>query len=154
MELTLERKWRKDTYTIGILYINGKRFCETCEDQDRNLYQGMGVDEIQRRKVYGETAIPYGRYRISMRRKSPKYSKKKQYEKCDGYVPYVRDVPGFSAILIHIGNTAKDSCGCILVGENKVKGQVVNSTATFWKLYDILKEADMRNEEIWLSVSK
>lgn len=154
MELTLDRKWRKDKYSIGVLYIDGKRFCETCEDKDRNLYQGMDPEEIRRIKVYGETAIPFGRYRISMRRKSPKYSQKKQYAKCEGYVPYLRDVPGFSGILIHIGNWPQDSCGCILVGENKVKGGVVNSTLWFWKLYDILKAADDRGEEIWITITK
>lgn len=154
MELTLDRKYRKENYSIGKLYINGQYFCDTCEDKDRDLYQGMEAEWIKEKKVYGETAIPFGRYRISMRRKSPKYSQKKQYEKCEGYVPYLRDVPGFSGILIHIGNYAKDSCGCILVGENKVKGGVVNSTLWFWKLYDILKEADERGEEIWITIKK
>ena len=154
MELTLYRKYRKDTYTIGKLYVNGKYFCETVEDKDRDLYQAMSLEEIQRIKVYGETAIPYGRYRISMKRKSPKYSEKKQYAKCKGYVPYLRDVPGFSGVLIHIGNWPTDSCGCILPGENKVKGGVVNSTTWFWKLYDLLKAADERGEEIWLTIQK
>lgn len=154
MELTLDRKWRKDTYSIGRLFINGQFFSNTIEDKDRNLYQGMALEEIKRIKVYGETAIPYGRYRISMKRKSPKYSQKKQYEKCGGYLPYLRDVPGFSGVLIHIGNWASDSAGCILVGENKVKGGVVNSTLWFWKLYDILKAADDRGEEIWITITK
>lgn len=152
MNITLYRKWKKDTYTIGQLYVDGKYFCNTIEDKDRNLYQGMSEDEIRRIKVYGETAIPYGRYRISMHRKSPKYSKKKAYAKCEGYVPYLRNVPGFDGILIHIGNWASDSCGCILVGENKVKGGVVNSTVWFWKLYDMMKAADEKGEEIWITI--
>ena len=154
MELTLDRKYRKEKYSIGKLYVNGRYLCDTCEDKDRNLYQGMSKEEIARIKVYGETAVPFGRYRISMKRKSPKYSQKKQYEKCGGYVPYLRDVPGFSGILIHIGNFASDSAGCILVGENKVKGGVVNSTKWFWKLYDILKQADDAGEEIWITITK
>lgn len=152
MELTLERRWQKDAYTVGRLYVNGELFCNTMEDRDRGLTNDMSLEEIKTRKVYGETAIPRGRYRISMRRKSPKYSQKNQYKKCDGYLPYLRDVPGFSGVLIHIGNWPQDSCGCILVGENKVKGGVVNSTAWFWKLYDILKAADDRNEEIWITI--
>lgn len=154
MELTVWRKWKKDTYTIGQLYINGQYFCDTLEDKDRNLYQGMGVEEISRQKVYGETAIPAGRYRVSMKRKSPKYSQKKQYEKCGGYLPYLLNVPAFSGVLIHIGNYPKDSCGCILVGKNEVKGAVVNSTLWFWKLYDLLKEADNRGEQIWLTIQR
>jgi hypothetical protein len=152
MELTLYRKWRKPTYSIGRLHINGNYFCDTCEDRHRNLYQGMGEKEILERKVYCETAIPYGRYRITMRRKSPKYSKKKAFEKIDGYMPCLLNVPGFSGILIHPGNWASDSCGCLLPGENKVKGGVVNSTVWFWKLYDILKAADERGEEIWITI--
>lgn len=152
MELILERRWQKDAYTVGRLYINGELFCNTLEDKDRGLTQDMSLEQIKRTKVYGETAIPRGRYRISMRRKSPKYSQKKQYEKCGGYLPYLRDVPGFSGILIHIGNWAADSSGCILPGENKVKGGVVNSTTWFWRLYDILKAADDRKEEIWITI--
>lgn len=154
MELTLERKWRKDGYSIGRLYVDGKYFCNTLEDRDRDLYQGMSEDWIREKKVYGETAIPYGRYRITMKVKSPKYSQKKQYDKCKGYVPRLLNVPGFDGILIHIGNYTKDSYGCILVGENKIKGAVVNSTTWFWKLYDLLKAADDRGEEIWISITK
>ena len=152
MEISLYRTWKKDTYTIGRMFINGHFFCNTIEDKDRDLYQGMSEDEIDRIKVYGETAIPYGRYRVSMKRKSPKFSQKKQYAKCGGYVPYLMNVPGFSGILIHIGNWATDSAGCILVGENKVKGGVVNSTVWFWRLYDILKAADDAGEEIWITI--
>ena len=152
MELTLERRWKKDSYTIGRLYINGELFCNTLEDKDRGLTQGMSKEEIKAKKVQNETAIPKGRYRISMRIKSPKYSTKKQYAKCGGYLPRLKDVPGYSGVLIHIGNWASDSAGCILVGENKVKGGVVNSTTFFWKLYDILKAADERNEEIWITI--
>lgn len=153
MELRLERKWKKDTYTIGNLYINGVWFCNTVEDKDRQLYQSMPEDYIRQQKVYGETAIPYGRYEVTMKVQSPKYKDKKQYAKCKGYIPRLLDVPCFSGILIHIGNTAADSLGCILVGLNKVKGKVVESTATFWKLYDILKEADDRGERIYLNIT-
>ena len=154
MELTLDRKWRKKGYSIGRLYINGAYFCDTLEDEDRNLYQGMSKEEIQQKKVYGETAIPFGRYKISMHRKSPKYSQKKQYEKCGGYLPYLSKVPCWEGVLIHIGNFPKDTAGCILVGKNQVKGAVVNSTLWFWKLYEILKDADERGEEIWITVTK
>ena len=152
MELTLYRKWKKDTYTIGILYVNGKRFCETLEDRDRGLYQGMDEEWIREKKVYGETCVPYGRYRITLHRKSPKYSKKKAFQKIDGYMPCLLNVPGFSGILIHPGNWPKDSCGCILVGENKVKGGVANSTVWFWRLYDLMKAADEKGEEIWITI--
>lgn len=152
MEITLVRKYPKDTYTIGQLFIDGKFFCNTCEDKDRNLYQGMSLEEIKKIKVYTETAIPYGRYRITMKVQSPKFSTYKKYEFCKGYLPRLLDVPAFDGILIHIGNSAKDSAGCILVGENTVKGKVMNSTNTFKRLYAILKEADDKGEKIYINI--
>lgn len=152
MELTLHRTYKLEKYTVGKLYINGEYFCDTLEDKDRNLFQGMSEEWLSKEKVYGETAIPYGRYRITLKEQSPKYSKTKQYDKCKGYLPRLENVPAFSGILIHIGNYAKDTNGCILVGENKVKGAVANSTIYFWKLYDILKEADENGEEIWITI--
>ena len=122
MELRLERKYKKEKYTIGNLYINGKWFCNTMEDKDRGLYQAMPVDYIRQQKVYAETAIPYGRYEVTLKVQSPKFSKQIKYEKCKGYLPRLLDVPAFDGILIHIGNTAESSAGCILVGINKVKG--------------------------------
>ena len=154
MELTLHRKWRKNGYSIGNLYIDGKFVCNTLEDTDRDLFQGMDIKWIQEKKVYGETAIPFGRYRITMKVQSPKYSKREKYKKIKGYLPRLIGVPGFDGILMHIGNYPRDTEGCILVGENTVKGAVMNSTQTFWKLYDILKTADARGEEIWLTIQK
>lgn len=154
MELTLHRKWRLPKYSIGKLYVNGKYICDTLEDTDRELYQGMSEDWIMENKVYGETAIPFGRYRITLNVKSPKYSKRKQYDKCKGYLPRLLNVPCWEGCLIHIGNYPKDTEGCILVGYNEVKGAVVNSTTAFWKLYDILKTANDRGEEIWLTIQR
>ena len=141
MELELKRIARRDTYTIGRLYIDGKYFCDTCEDRDRGLRQDLPVSVNQARKVRGQTAIPTGRYRVTLGVKSPKYSKKKQYAACNGYVPRLINVPAFDGILIHIGNTAADSEGCILVGRNKKVGMVLESTNTFWQLYSRLQEA-------------
>lgn len=152
MEITLYRTWKKDGYTIGRLFVNGKFLCNTLEDRDRNLYQGMSEEEIRRIKVYGETCVPYGRYRITLHRQSPKYAKKKAFQSINGYMPYLLNVPGFSGILIHPGNWPTDSAGCILPGENKVKGAVVNSTMWFWKLYDKMKAADEAGEEIWITI--
>ena len=141
MELELKRIARRDTYTIGHLYIDGVYFCDTCEDRDRGLRQDLPVSVNQARKVRGQTAIPTGRYRVTLGVKSPKYSKKKQYAACNGYVPRLINVPAFDGILIHIGNTAADSEGCILVGRNKKVGMVLESTTTFWQLYSRLQEA-------------
>lgn len=141
MELKLKRIARKASYTIGRLYVDGQRFCDTIEDRDRSLRQDMARAAIKRIKVPGETAIPTGRYRVTLGVRSPKMSQKKAYEFCDGYVPRLINVPGFDGILIHIGNTARDSEGCILVGENREVGKVLNSTANFKRLYARLREA-------------
>ena len=150
--MTLLRKYPKEDYVIGQLFINGKFFCNTLEDTDRELYQGMGDAEIRKIKVYGQTAVPFGRYQVTLKIQSPKYSKRKQYEFCKGYLPRLLDVPGFDGILLHIGNTEKDTEGCILVGMNTVKGKVMQSTETFKKLYAILKEADEKGEKIYITI--
>lgn len=135
MILTLKRIAFRDTYTIGKLYIDGKWFCDTIEDRDRGLCDSMDDDEIKARKVYGETAIPYGEYMIKITY-SPKYKK---------MMPLIENVKGFSGIRIHSGNTAKDSLGCILVGKNKKVGMVLDSRATYNMLFNILsKEKDIR----------
>ena len=141
MELKLRRIARRDTYTIGRLYIDGVYFCDTIEDKDRGLRQDLPLTVNKKRKVQNETAIPVGRYRVTLNVKSPKMSKRPAYDFCNGYVPRLINVPAFDGILIHIGNTARDSAGCILVGENKVVGKVINSTETFRKFYARLKEA-------------
>jgi hypothetical protein len=139
MELLLKRRFLKKEYTIGSLYIEGKYFCDTLEDIDRGLTQTMSLDEIRKIKVPHETAIPTGVYKIIVNM-SP--AKKRM-------LPRLLDVPGFSGILIHRGNTKNDSSGCILVGENKVKGKVINSTRFENHLVEILSQS---NEEIFLKI--
>lgn len=140
MKLTLKRIAKKDTYTVGKLYIDGVYFCDTIEDKDRGLYQKQDIQELKKIKVPSKTAIPTGIYKISLNIVSPKYSTKKIYQEiCKGKVPRLLNVPGYEGVLIHIGNTAEDSAGCILVGQNKVVGKVINSTETFRKLYNKIK---------------
>ena len=140
MKLTLKRTAKKPTYTIGKLYIDDVYFCDTIEDTDRGLYQGQDLALIKKIKINSKTAIPKGTYKITLNVVSPKYSKKKIYQDiCKGRVPRLLNVPGYEGVLIHIGNTADDSSGCILVGENKQVGKVLNSTETFRKLYNKIK---------------
>lgn len=149
MILTLRRIARKPGYTIGKLYIDGEYFCDTLEDTDRGLRQGQSIDALRCMKIKGSTAIPIGRYKITLNVVSPRFGSRAQYKRIGGRLPRLLDVPAFEGVLIHIGNTAKDTEGCILVGENKVIGQVVNSTATFNRLYDRLKAA---NGDIWIEI--
>lgn len=140
MELRLKRIACRADYTIGRLYVDGERFCDTLEDRDRGLHQNLPVCINQRLKQKGVTAIPKGRYRITLDVQSPRFSKKAAYGFCKGYLPRLINVPCYEGVLIHIGNTSKDTDGCILVGENKEVGKVLNSTATFKRLYDVLKK--------------
>lgn len=153
MELTLRRIAKRDTYTIGKLYINGVYFCDTIEDKDRGLTQSTSLDEIKKKKVYSKTAIPTGTYEVTMGVYSNTFGKKAFYKQlCKGYVPRLKNVPGFEGILIHVGNTADDSAGCILVGKNTVVGKVLDSKNTFTKLYAKLKEVSNKGEQIKITI--
>lgn len=131
MEIKVKRIARKPNYTIGRLYVDGVYFCDTLEDTDRGLRKSMTLEEIKRKKVYGQTAIPMGTYRVSITY-SPTFKK---------LMPLLIGVPGYEGVRIHPGNTPADTLGCILVGENKEVGKVLNSRATFNKLYEKMKTA-------------
>ena len=149
MKLELERRWKKATYTIGRLYVDGQFFCNTLEDRDRGLKQSDPETYIKARKVYGETAIPTGTYGVSMNTTSPKYAAVSWYWKlCQGKMPRLLAVPGFDGILIHPGNDALDTLGCILVGRNTKVGKLTDSKATFQKLYKEMAKAVRKGEEI------
>ena len=153
LELLLDRKYKNETYTIGNLYVDGEWFCNALEDKDRGLSQTMSLEEIKETKVYGETAIPTGRYEVRMDIVSPKYNGVKWYkDNFGGRMPRLENVKGFSGILIHSGNTALDSNGCILVGMNKAKGKVLDSRATFQKLWKVLEKAKKAGKTIYLTV--
>lgn len=134
MELKVERKWPKATYTVGRLYVDGKMFCNTLEDRVRDL----NTEE----KVYGETAIPAGRYRVIFNW-SPKFGRN---------LPRLLNVPHFEGILIHPGNTADDSAGCILVGKNSAVGRLSESRDTSDRLNVLIEDAQRRGEDIFITV--
>lgn len=148
MEIKLIRKYLKDSYTIGQLYINGTYFCDTVEDRVRDLNKDGDLCDCGESKVYGKTAIPYGAYEVTIKVKSPKYSCRASYNWCKGYLPRLIGVPHFDGILIHAGNTADDSAGCIIVGRNKTKGKVIDSMVTLKELYKRLEQADTKGETI------
>ena len=152
MEIKVKRIAKKEAYTIGKMYVDGEYVCDTLEDKDRGLTSMMSVAQICGVKVHGETAIPTGRYLVDMKTVSPRFGGRAQYQFCKGRLPRLCNTPGYQGVLIHIGNKAQDTDGCILVGENKEKGKVLNSKATFCKLYPILKAADERGEQIWITI--
>ena len=124
MKLTIKRIAKKPTYTIGKLYIDGKSYCDTLEDPVRDL--------TKEAKIAGNTAIPAGTYRVSVTY-SPKFGRD---------LPLIENVPHFTGIRIHRGNTPADTAGCILVGENKAVGKVLNSTPYELELTDMLADAE------------
>lgn len=152
MKLLLRRIFKGPRYTIGKLFINGVYECDTLEDQDRGLTSQMSLEEIKAKKVYGVTAIPYGTYKIDMNTVSPKFKDRSWAKFCGGKLPRLIDVKGYEGVLIHVGNKAEDTLGCILVGENKIKGQVINSTATFQELYSVMLKAKLLGEELSLTI--
>lgn len=154
MKLKIERKWKKDTYTIGKLYIDDNFFCNTLEDKDRGLNNKMSLEEVKKIKKPGITAIPTGTYNIRMDVVSPKYSKSSWYlNNCNGSrMPRLDNVIGYQGVLIHPGNTDADSEGCILVGKNDVKGKVTKSKDYFLQLYKTLYTAYKRGEKIEVTI--
>ena len=130
MKLTLKRIALRSTYTIGRLYVDDNYFCDTLEDTVRDLNKNGKFDNGEK-KVYAKTAIPYGTYEIKWTY-SPRFKK---------YTPQLMNVPSFEGIRIHAGNTSADTEGCLILGENKQVGKVLNSRATINKFYPIIKKA-------------
>ena len=151
MELILKRIAKTKNYTIGRLYIaeqtngdnpglgqpltKGLQICDTLEPAWRDYRHGG-------RKIKGTSAIPEGRYPVVIT----------WSEKMKAWLPLLVNVPMFSGIRIHAGNTAKDTKGCILVGQNLKKGMVLNSRTWLKRLKDKIVEAKDRGEAVWIRV--
>ena len=142
MKLKLKRRFFAEEYTIGTLSIDGVRFCDTLENKNRDHNKDGDLNDPGEGKVYAKTAIPFGTYKVIVDR-SPKFKRD---------LPRLLDVPHFEGILIHRGNTAKDTAGCILVGENKIKGQVINSTQYENELVKRLKSAIRKGEKVEIEI--
>ena len=143
MKLLLNRVYLHEDYTIGKLFVNGEYFSDTVEDKVRDANKDGDLLDEGEAKVYGETAIPYGKYKIELSM-SPKFKR---------MLPLILDVKHFTGIRIHKGNTAQDSHGCIIPGENKIKGGVINSTFYEIKLVDIMRRAILLGEEIEIEIT-
>ena len=155
MELKLKRlksTFDKD-YVIGKLYINDVYYCDTLEDKWRNLSQDMTEEDIKKVKVKGQTCIPRGRYRITLNIISPKFYKKTYYKRfCNGKMPRLIEVKGYSGVLIHCGSNTSHTDGCILCGFNEIKGMLLRSQEAFEKVYNKLREARDKSEEIYINI--
>lgn len=134
MKLKLTRRFKGSDYTIGQLSMDGAYFCDTLEDRVRNMPTEA--------KVPGATAIPTGTYQVIVNR-SPKFGRE---------LPRLVDVPYFEGVLIHRGNTNQDTAGCILVGENKQTGKVLNSTGYELSITTSIKSAIDRGENVTITI--
>ena len=134
MELTLNRIFLGSSATIGELLVNHKHLCDTLEDRVRP----------EGEKVYGKTAIPDGTYEVKLTH-SPRFKK---------ILPEILNVPNFSGIRIHTGNSSKDTEGCILVGtwDGEKEDWVGNSRIAFDELMALLEEATNNKEKVTITV--
>ena len=141
MNLTLFRKWPRKNCCIGLLFVNGERFCETLEDKIVDTNKN-GVFDKPEKKVAGESAIPYGKYEV-IYNWSPRFGRN---------LPRLLNVPHFEGILIHPGNDATDSSGCILVGRNTEVGKLTQSRVTSDKLNKLIEDAQRKGEKITIEI--
>lgn len=141
MNLTLKRLNLTPNYTEGELYVNGVYFCKTLEDTNRDLNKNGQFDNNEK-KVYGETCIPYGKYKVILSY-SPKFKRE---------LPEILEVPDFQGIRIHRGNKISDTLGCVLCGEKIKNGYLSNSTPYEIKLVELFKQSKLRNEESFIEI--
>lgn len=155
MELILIRKYIKENYCIGELYVNDVFFSNTLEDKVRDINKNGKFDNGEY-KIPAETAIPYGEYEITLDITSPKFSKYQFYkEVCTGKLPRLLNVPNFEGILIHCADGPKGHnllAGCIGIGFNTIKGGLTKGKDTFKELYKQLKSANERGEKIKIKI--
>jgi hypothetical protein len=144
-EFSLVRKYFTDKYTIGKLSGDQEYLCDTLEPVVRDLHDinhdGDFLDPSEG-KIMGKTAIPYGRYRVEF----------VYWKKHNRMAPRLKDVPGFTGIFIHSGNTAEDTQGCILPGENKEKGKVLYSKYHVNIIDNLIRKAIQEGKDIWITI--
>lgn len=152
MKILVDRAWKKPTYTISRLFVDGKRFYESLEDKDRGLKKTDPLSTILKTKVPGETAIPSGIYEITLS-VSEKFKNRTWAKKYNGMVPEILNVPGFSGVRIHPFNRPEESFGCIGIGQNRIAGMITNSTKCYYELMDkYLIPAANRKEKIIIEI--
>ena len=146
MKLELMRYTGDTDSTGGILMVNGKFHCFTCEDEHRDV------------KVAGETRIPNGTYKITLRNEggmTKRYAARFGSDFHRGML-WLRDVLDFKWVYIHPGNTDDDTNGCILVGysgnRTNKENTVSRSTAAYKDLYKMILDAMDKGEEVTISV--
>jgi hypothetical protein len=142
MNLKLVRYNFTQKSTSGKLFLNEEFQCHTLEDVDRSLRSDMSLEEIQKIKVYGETAIPTGIYRVDIDMSS----------RFHRLLPHILDVKGFEGVRIHPGNKPEDTEGCILVGTISDQNAVLHSRDAFSELFPKLLDAVSKGDDITLNI--
>ena len=141
MDLLLKRETFTEKSTISSLFINGVFECYVLEDTDRGLDFKMELAEIEKLKVYGETAIPYGSYEVCI-------TMSNRFKRL---LPVLIGVKGYEGIRIHTGNAAIDTHGCLLPARKKGVDSVSESTLAFNQLFTKLQNA---KEKIYITITK
>lgn len=136
MNLSLVRDAWVEDVTLGKLYVDGVYECETLEDFDRRL-------EADGEKIPDETCIPRGTYVVVV-----DFSQRFRRE-----LPRLLEVPQFEGVRIHPGNYARDTSGCILVGQVRNYDSIGRSVLAFNHLFPQLETAYERNEPIQITIS-
>ena len=149
--LTVERRWPKADYTIGNFYVNGEKLCNTLEDTDRGLVSSMPTGIIQSKKVKGKTAIPKGTYKVILTY-SQKFKGRAWIKKWGNRTPELLGVKGFTAIRIHPGTDSSSTDGCVLAGDNTIKGKLTNSQKRFNELMEIIVSRIDAGEECFIII--
>lgn len=145
LELSINRFFRGSDYTIGRFSVDGVKLCDTMEDPVRLLVDKNSdgdYDDAGEGKIKGRTAIPAGRYKVVLRY-SPRFKR---------ITPHITGVPGFKYILIHAGNTAADTDGCILPGLNSIKGRVLMSRKFEDEITSLIKDAIDSGKEVYITI--
>lgn len=142
IELELSRIYLGPTYTIGKLFVEGKLYTDTIEDKTRDLNKDGDLLDEGEAKVMHKTAIPYGRYEVIVNM-STRFKR---------MLPRILNVPHFDGVLIHNGKDETSSSGCIIIGENRIKGKVLNSTYWMNKLTDFLLEEQKKGNKIFITI--
>lgn len=141
MELQVTRKIKTDESTIGYFTVNGEFFSYSLEPINRGLNSNMELHEIHKIKIPHKTAIPTGRYQLA-KYFSPKHN---------AFVPLLLHVPGFDFVEIHVGNYAKDTDGCTLLGNQKDDNFIGDSKTAVNKFYGLFFAALKRGEQVWIT---
>lgn len=145
MKIELKRTLRHERYTIGRLLIDGTFFCDTLELPER-------IPNDATPAPAGTFCIPYGFYTVTLDIVSPLFSARPSYRCIEARMPRLVGVPGREGILIHPGNTVRDTQGCILVGVRGAGGTLIKSRPTFFSLYAKMEAARQRGEELEFTV--